>query len=1236
MSRIPHGIPTLSYCRLLSPQTTFGQGDLVSDGNAVIIHEPGQQSSRYEVAQVLDKSMSDEEVCELTFGSRAGIGAGAALNPVTAFVNDAANVVVLLTGSKMTKKWQFLKRTFLPFIANEIINNIADRSQDLSINMYKAQLTVSAFEIQDEIVCDLLRPGNRSLSIGMTLEEGVVVQGVHRDTVVDEATLRKLLIEACDNRAVQTLPVGGSIDTSSGIFEFRLYQSDAGNGLNPSVNAIYQNRECYSRLIVVDLPSVDPLNSNASEDLSVLAGPTLNKSLLTFVDVVKKLNNPYRAQVAPFRGAKLPHYLSELLGGNSIVVALGLVAPGEPNISKRTMELLAALNSSVHYPMGARELSDTLRGLLGKYRAMLMHMQDDIDAQTNSSMEQMSHEQQSQKTVEKLQNELAQALSDKVTAFEDRCRIYEMAELLKAKYNKVMEEKLKQSTVLAEAEEDNIALAKTIVELNLQIATLNEEHSKEKFDWNVQSLQQNTRISTLEEEIKDHVTTIEKLTDEMNQKQQLIQGNNKVISELQQQLDERQSQLTEQKEKNIELGAELLTLVNRKDIMLEEYEKMKTEYDEMLRDSTQRRNKEKDLEDEVRKLLEKLLAKDEEVLDMRKQLMDANDSAAVAKIDAASSKRTALDIQQLKEELESKKMQQEEDRRRYSTITDTLKDNLRTEHEQIRRFQLQVSELEKTLLEKDKVCERLSAEVEELKVHIKSEQDERMRLIEELEIKMKQEDDRNKAAQAVVDEKKIPEKVEGSKDEVKIDPENDEARGNKTDAFRKAIASMKMSREDKKEKDRKRKELELLSQVRRLQEDLKAEENQSAVLRDELEQLQGKYRNILESSLLISRNSMPKIGSNQEHEEFINPSHVVDVEFALKTLLQSYQENESKLMTRCSLQSEIKSKVLISYRTLCDHYKASIMSMQELLDDVQVQKVSNADISGMLLPPLKQLVENALQEQYSFSSEVLRQSEDELMIFERNSRYVLCWRFNAYLVILVFHRITNEEDTRQKLHLEIDSKERVAAIISTYQLQLRQAEQTLSELQQKCISQQVQLKQLIGQQPLAKDEKENHLDEKQHYENLLSEIQELRKLLLNNPSAVSRKPSAQLLQALRDAAGVSIPPSPLPSNPGKPPSQKENSKDELRSQLVMAEARAAQASSRVAALEEELQTYQAYMRESLPNYQRQIQALQQEVKSLKLQLTSGKPSAMSVSTMGQQKQIGDKKDGIVDLKLPPI
>ena len=63
-----------------------------------------------------------------------------------------------------------------------------------------------------------------------------------------------------------------------------------------------------------------------------------------------------------------------MLGGNAIVVSLGLVNIGEAAVSRKTLELLGALNKAQHYPIGGRELSDTVKGLLMKYRSIVQQV----------------------------------------------------------------------------------------------------------------------------------------------------------------------------------------------------------------------------------------------------------------------------------------------------------------------------------------------------------------------------------------------------------------------------------------------------------------------------------------------------------------------------------------------------------------------------------------------------------------------------------------------------------------------------------------------------------------------------------------------------------------------------------------------------------------------------------------------------------------------------------------------
>lgn len=88
------------------------------------------------------------------------LGPEAAVNPMAACVGDGATILMLVVGSRKTKKHIFNKRTLLPFVSNELFAAIQDKAGSV-IGSYETAVRLSSFEIQDEIITDLLRPTNR-------------------------------------------------------------------------------------------------------------------------------------------------------------------------------------------------------------------------------------------------------------------------------------------------------------------------------------------------------------------------------------------------------------------------------------------------------------------------------------------------------------------------------------------------------------------------------------------------------------------------------------------------------------------------------------------------------------------------------------------------------------------------------------------------------------------------------------------------------------------------------------------------------------------------------------------------------------------------------------------------------------------------------------------------------------------------------------------------------------------
>ncbi len=129
------------------------------------------------------------------------------------------------------------KKTFLPFLANELFSTLNEQEQHYMLmhgtalaEQCQKSITFSAFEIQDEVISDLLKPERRGLNIVMTTEDGMIVRGLQRELISDEVGLRKALFDACENRVSHSQPVGGNIDTSIAVFQLDLVQLEkAGN-----------------------------------------------------------------------------------------------------------------------------------------------------------------------------------------------------------------------------------------------------------------------------------------------------------------------------------------------------------------------------------------------------------------------------------------------------------------------------------------------------------------------------------------------------------------------------------------------------------------------------------------------------------------------------------------------------------------------------------------------------------------------------------------------------------------------------------------------------------------------------------------------------------------------------------------------------------------------------------------------------------------------------------------------
>lgn len=297
-------------------------------------------------------------------------------------------------------------------------------------------------------------------------------------------------------------------------------------------------------------------------------------------------------------------------------------------------DVAGALSNALHYPIGGRELTDVLQGLLGKYRSMLMQLQDELLSRTALNQGSVEHEMTLEKQLLQLQRDLADGLKEKNLAIEDRERVYEMAELLKAKFATLMSEKLAQSEDLAQSREDNVVLARTLMDKNLELSEFQEKTEKEIFDLAGQLMAARNHIGELDANIEELHAEIEQLNAQIETKVKEMGVLREEIGALNAQLDDRARLMQIEKEKAVELGAELLTLVNRKDLLQKELDALTIKHDAALEDLKLRDAAEAALKLEVSELQKELHHKEEQMFELTKHSVAVELEAKQAKLEA--------------------------------------------------------------------------------------------------------------------------------------------------------------------------------------------------------------------------------------------------------------------------------------------------------------------------------------------------------------------------------------------------------------------------------------------------------------------------------------------------------------------------------------------------------------------------------------------------------------------------
>lgn len=222
------------------------------------------------------------------------------------------------------------------------------RNLFLKLNSDQSQQTtyrceVSYMEIYNEKVRDLLRSKDKGVSENLKVREhpktGVYVQDLSQHTVVNYDDIDELLNRGNFNRTVASTNMNEASSRSHAIFTLKFCQAKMVDNF-PS--------ETISKINLVDLAGSERADSTGATGIRLKEGGNINKSLLTFINVISTLadfSNESQAKkvYVPYRDSVLTWLLKDSLGGNSKTVILAAISPADVNYAE-TMSTLRYAN----------------------------------------------------------------------------------------------------------------------------------------------------------------------------------------------------------------------------------------------------------------------------------------------------------------------------------------------------------------------------------------------------------------------------------------------------------------------------------------------------------------------------------------------------------------------------------------------------------------------------------------------------------------------------------------------------------------------------------------------------------------------------------------------------------------------------------------------------------------------------------------------------------------------------
>ncbi|XP_020521637.1 kinesin-like protein NACK1 [Amborella trichopoda] len=320
-----------------------------ADDHTILFKNQSQERSSSQASYTFDRVFRPECLTERVYVEGAKDVALSALTGI--------NATIFAYGQTSSGK-TFTMRGITECAVNDIYRQIHNNPErDFTIK-------ISALEIYNEIVRDLLKPDSGPLRLLDDPEKGTVVDKLIEETASDSQHLKQLIAVCEAQRQVGETALNDTSSRSHQIIRLTVESS-----LRENTGCV---KSFMASLNFVDLAGSERASQTHAEGARLKEGCHINRSLLTLTKVIRKLSDGRgNSSHIPYRESKLTRILQLSLGGNARTAIICTMSPALSHVEQS--------RNTLFFATCAKEVTNSAQvNMVVSEKQLVKHLQKEV------------------------------------------------------------------------------------------------------------------------------------------------------------------------------------------------------------------------------------------------------------------------------------------------------------------------------------------------------------------------------------------------------------------------------------------------------------------------------------------------------------------------------------------------------------------------------------------------------------------------------------------------------------------------------------------------------------------------------------------------------------------------------------------------------------------------------------------------------------------------------------------